>query len=87
VSEAAQPWGDLDLAPIGNCAVSALVDRRGAFVWACAPRVDGDPLFSALLGGVDPLATEAQGVWAIELEGLSARSRVISATPPCCGRC
>lgn len=53
----------LDLAPIGNCAVSALVDRMGRYVWACAPRVDGDPVFSALLGGAE---TE-RGVWSIEL--------------------
>jgi GH15 family glucan-1,4-alpha-glucosidase len=55
---------DLDLWPIGNCHVSALVDTAGRFVWGCVPRVDGDPLFSALLGGEDPQA----GYWAIELE-------------------
>ena len=60
-------WGNLDLAPIGNCTVSALVDRAGRFVWACLPRVDGDPFFSALLGGRDP-AEGARGHWSIELE-------------------
>jgi hypothetical protein len=30
--------GDLDLAPIGNCTVSALIDRSGNYVWACVPR-------------------------------------------------
>jgi GH15 family glucan-1,4-alpha-glucosidase len=60
-------WGNLDLAPIGNCTVSALVDRAGRFVWACLPRVDGDPFFSALLGGRDP-AGEARGHWSIEIE-------------------
>jgi GH15 family glucan-1,4-alpha-glucosidase len=59
-------YGDLDLAPIGNCGASALVDRNGAFVWACAPRVDGDPMFCALLSGEDP-ATLERGVWAIDL--------------------
>ena len=54
----------LDLWPIGNCQVSALVDAQGRFVWGCVPRVDGDPLFSALLGGDDPPA----GFWSIELE-------------------
>ena len=54
----------LDLWPIGNCQVSALVDAQGRFVWGCVPRVDGDPLFSALLGGDDPAA----GFWSIELE-------------------
>ncbi|GAA0650901.1 glycoside hydrolase family 15 protein [Brevundimonas lenta] len=56
---------DLDLAPIGNCSISALIDRRGRFVWACAPRVDGDPVFSALMDGNDP----QHGFWDIELEG------------------
>jgi len=57
----------VDLAPIGNCTVSALIDRAGRFVWACAPRVDGDPLFSALLD-VDPFdAPQAKGFWSIEL--------------------
>ncbi len=55
---------DLDLWPIGNCQVSALIDRTGRLVWACVPRVDGDPLFSALLGGEEPAA----GFWAIDLE-------------------
>ncbi|MBC2665740.1 glycoside hydrolase family 15 protein [Novosphingobium flavum] len=54
----------LDLWPIGNCQVSALVDTGGRMVWACVPRVDGDPLFSALLGGEEP----ESGFWAIDLE-------------------
>ncbi|WP_338467428.1 glycoside hydrolase family 15 protein [Novosphingobium sp. ZN18A2] len=54
----------LDLFPIGNCQVSALIDRAGRLVWGCVPRVDGDPLFSALLGGDDP----DTGFWAIDLE-------------------
>ena len=33
---------NLDLAPIGNCAATALIDRRGRFVWACYPRIDGE---------------------------------------------
>jgi len=55
----------LDLAPIGNCAAAALIDRQGRFVWACCPRVDGEPVFSALLS---PAAGEAAGQWAIEIE-------------------
>jgi GH15 family glucan-1,4-alpha-glucosidase len=58
----------LDLFPIGNCAASALIDREGRFVWACVPRVDGDPFFSALLGGQDPAGAEAQGLWDIIVE-------------------
>ena len=56
----------LDLAPIGNCAISALIDRDGRYVWACAPRVDGDPVFSALMDGADP----DHGFWDVRMEGL-----------------
>lgn len=68
----------LDLAPIGNCAVSALIDRRGRFVWACAPRIDGDPVFSALMNGEDP----AHGFWDIELEGLKHVSQAYIRNTP-----
>src|SRR3990172_2073678 len=39
----------LDLALIGNCTVSALVDTRASIVWGCFPRFDGDPVFCSLL--------------------------------------
>lgn len=55
----------LDLWPIGNCQVSALIDTAGRFVWGCVPRVDGDPVFSSLIGGEEP----DTGFWAIDLEG------------------
>ena len=62
----------LELFPIGNCAASALIDEAGRFVWACAPRVDGDPFFSALLGGADAgghdTGDDAQGLWSVEVE-------------------
>ncbi|NBB53320.1 glycoside hydrolase family 15 protein [Rhizobium sp. CRIBSB] len=57
---------DLDLAPVGNCGISALIDRHGRYVWACAPRVDGDPVFSALMDGEDP----EHGFWDVLLDGL-----------------
>ncbi len=67
----------LDLWPIGNCQVSALVDASGGFVWACQPRVDGDPLFCALL---DPRGTK--GEWRMALEGqVSAKPRYLKNTP------
>ena len=40
---------NLELGVIGNCAISALVDPLGAIVWSCFPRLDGDPVFCALL--------------------------------------
>ena len=59
---------NLDLFPIGNCAASALIDRAGRYIWACAPRVDGDPFFCALLGGKDPGLPDAVGLWSIEVD-------------------
>jgi GH15 family glucan-1,4-alpha-glucosidase len=44
----------LDLAVIGNSRIAALIDRRGRIVWACWPRIDGDPVFCALVDGDDP---------------------------------
>ncbi|MCJ7420207.1 glycoside hydrolase family 15 protein [Sphingomicrobium astaxanthinifaciens] len=40
---------NLNLWPIGNCQVSALVDDAAGMVWGCQPQVDGDPLFCSLL--------------------------------------
>ncbi len=68
----------LDLAPIGNCAVSALIDRRGKFVWACAPRIDGDPIFSALMDGDAP----EHGFWSIELQDLVEVSQAYLGNTP-----
>lgn len=58
----------LDMWLIGNCQVSALIDRSGAFVWGCVPRVDGDPAFSALLNGKANKDDDASGFWSVELE-------------------
>ncbi len=44
----------LDLAAIGNCAIASLIDRNARHVWFCFPRLDADPVFSALLGGESP---------------------------------
>jgi pentatricopeptide repeat protein len=62
----------LDLFPIGNCAVSALIDRCGRFVWACAPRIDSDPVFSALLGGLEPGDAAAKGTWEVAVDGATS---------------
>jgi len=58
---------DLSLWPIGNCQVSALIDREAGFVWGCAPRVDGDPLFCSLLEPKGQ-AQQPRGEWRIALE-------------------
>jgi GH15 family glucan-1,4-alpha-glucosidase len=54
----------LNLGVIGNSAISALIDAQGCIVWSCQPRVDGDPVFHALLGAQNP----GDGAFAIELE-------------------
>jgi GH15 family glucan-1,4-alpha-glucosidase len=73
---------DLDLAPIGNCSVSSLIDRQGRHIWCCAPRVDSDPVFSALLAHRDPEAEEAEGLWAVDVQGLAeARQDYLRNTP------
>ena len=58
----------LDLWPIGNCQVSALVDRAGRFVWGCTPRVDGDPAFCSLLDDKPPAGDDAFGFWEIDID-------------------
>ena len=44
----------LELGVVGNCAIASLIDRRGRHVWHGLGRLDGDPVFNALLGGNDP---------------------------------
>lgn len=44
----------LELGVIGNCAIASLVDRQGRHVWHGLGRLDGDPVFNALLGGDNP---------------------------------
>ncbi|MDP9415297.1 MAG: glycoside hydrolase family 15 protein, partial [Pseudomonadota bacterium] len=58
---------NLSLWPIGNCQVSALVDEKAGFVWGCAPRVDGDPLFCSLLGEEDE-GEAPRGEWRLSIE-------------------
>ena len=54
---------------IGNCQAAALVDRTGRIVWWCLPRIDGEPVFHALLGA--PTGDSADGAFSIELDGLA----------------
>jgi len=56
----------LDLAVIGNCTVSALLDRQARIVWCCMPRLDGDPVFYALVDSAQGLGRD--GTMAVELE-------------------
>lgn len=70
----------LELWPIGNCQVSALIDDAGSMVWGCVPRVDGDPAFCSLLKNDGNL--EGHGGWGMELvDQVSATQRYIRNTP------
>jgi len=63
------PQAGLNLGVIGNCQVAALIDERARIVWACLPRPDADPVFSALLfkeGGAS-----CRGVFAVDLVDLA----------------
>jgi GH15 family glucan-1,4-alpha-glucosidase len=62
----------LDLAAIGNCTVSALINRNCEIVWSCFPRLDGEPVFCSLLNGSTKpdTADNARGVFGIELVGM-----------------
>ncbi|MBB3980811.1 GH15 family glucan-1,4-alpha-glucosidase [Sphingobium fontiphilum] len=44
-------------------------------IWACVPRVDGDPVFSALLDHAAFDDPKARGFWAIELEDCASISQ------------
>ena len=56
---------NLDLAVIGNCEIAALVDASATIVFACLPRLDGDPVFCALLDS--DARPDERGVFGIEL--------------------
>jgi GH15 family glucan-1,4-alpha-glucosidase len=53
----------LDLAVAGNGKIAALIDTNARVSWLCWPRLDGDPVFCALLDGEAP----AHGFADIEL--------------------
>jgi len=39
----------LELGIVGNASIAALIDARAEVVWACLPRMDGDPVACSLL--------------------------------------
>lgn len=62
---------DLNLAVLGNCSFSALVDKNARIVWSCLPRYDGDPVFCSLMNGGkgdEGDGDEARGYFSIEIE-------------------
>ncbi len=56
---------NLDLGVVGNCAIASLIDRFGRHVWHGLGRLDGDPVFNALLGGNEPTG----GFWEAAFDG------------------
>ena len=72
----------LDLGLVGNGTIAALVDPVGVIVWACVPRVDGDPAFCSLLRERDDKDPDAFGFFSIELAGFAhAEQRYLRNTP------
>lgn len=68
---------DLNLAVIGNGAIASLIDRAGAHVWCCWPRLDGDPVFHTLVG-----ETGGRGELGVELaEQVDSSQRYLPNTP------
>ena len=67
---------NLNLALIGNCQYSALIDTKGSVVWACFPRFDSPSVFGSLLD------TDKGGQWTIEGagEGWQSTARYIEHT-------
>ena len=55
------PVASLELGMIGNGTIAGLIDEIGRFGWLCLPRLDGEPVFNALVGG--------DGLFWVELEG------------------
>jgi len=56
----------LDLALIGNCAISALIDTQATISWCCMPRFDGDPVFCGLIDSAE--GVPERGCFSVMLE-------------------
>ena len=64
----------LELGLIGNCQIAVLIDTRGRYVWGSFPRMDGDPLFCALLDKQEAARAE-RGVLEVEMLDLESASQ------------
>ncbi len=60
---------NLELALIGNCRISALVNKMGEIVWCCMPRFDSDPVFASLLKSGEK--ESLNGTYGLDLDGFS----------------
>lgn len=71
------PLCNLDLGVIGNGTLAALINPVGTILWCGFPRLDGDPIFCALLGGTQPYRPQEPGnggYFAVEPAGGMASS-------------
>jgi len=71
------PTCNLELGVIGNGTLAALIDPAGTILWCGFPRLDGDPIFCALLGGTHPYRPQEPdngGYFALEPAGGLASS-------------
>jgi GH15 family glucan-1,4-alpha-glucosidase len=67
---------NLDVAPIGNGRIAALVNAQGRIVWWCFPRLDCDPVFSNLLAN-----DEEKGFFDVVMHGqTTARAQYVRNT-------
>ena len=62
----------LGLGIIGNGTIASLIDIDGRQRWFCFPRLDGDPLFNALVNDDDP----ATGFMDVILQGATKRKQI-----------
>ncbi|MFY9877019.1 MAG: carboxymuconolactone decarboxylase family protein, partial [Rhodomicrobium sp.] len=69
---------------MGNCAISALVDKQARIVWCCLPRFDGDPVFHQLLGSAscDP----DDGAFTVELVDFKSCEQSLFPIPGICAK-
>jgi len=61
---------NLNLGVVGNCSIAMLVDDAARIMWGGFPRLDGEPIFCALLGGTEPYRPDDPsngGYFAVEL--------------------
>ena len=68
-------------AVVGNCAFSALIDRRGKSSGPACPVFDGRPRLQYLAG-----RPENGSVWAIDIKHFARSEHSTSRTRPCCAR-
>lgn len=60
---------NLNLALIGNCTISALIDSHAEIVWCCMPSFDSNPIFASLLS--EPKKELINGIYRIDLADFS----------------